>query len=94
MACVPTVSKEVVYAADPPLRVTVPSAVDPEVKVTLPVGVGPALVTFAVRVTLCPAKPGLAEDVAATADSRLVHRHRDRRGCIGGIVGVPGVLRQ
>jgi hypothetical protein len=39
------------------------------VKVTVPVGVGPALVTFAVKVTLCPAKLGLAEDVAATADA-------------------------
>jgi hypothetical protein len=38
------------------------------VKVTLPVGVGPALVTFAVSVTLCPAKLGLAEDVAAIVD--------------------------
>jgi hypothetical protein len=39
------------------------------VKVTLPVGVGPALVTWAVRVTLCPAKLGLAEDVAAIVDA-------------------------
>jgi hypothetical protein len=69
IACVPTVLKEVVYAADPPLRVTVPSAVDPEVKATLPVGVGPALVTFAVSVTFCPAKLGLADDVAAIAEA-------------------------
>jgi hypothetical protein len=43
--------------------------VDPEVKVTLPVGAGPALVTFAVSVTLWPAKLGLAEDVAAVAEA-------------------------
>lgn len=45
------------------------SVVDPEVKTTLPVGVGPLLVTFAVSVTRCPAKLGLAEDVAAAAEA-------------------------
>ena len=70
MVCVPAVVKEEVeYAADPPLRATVPRVVDPEVKVTLPVGVGPGLVTFAVSVTLCPAKLGLAEDVIAVAEA-------------------------
>jgi hypothetical protein len=70
IVCVPTVVKEeVVYAADPPLRPTVPRAVDPEVKVTLPVGVGPALVTFAVSATLCPAKLGLTDDVTAVAEA-------------------------
>ena len=68
MACVPAVLNDVVKFADPPLRATVPRVVDPEVKVTLPVGVGPALVTLAVNVKFCPAKPGLAEDVIAVAD--------------------------
>jgi hypothetical protein len=70
---VPTVVKEfVVYAAEPPLKATVPRVVAPEVKVTLPVGVGPLLVTLAVKVTLWPAKLGFAEDVAAVAESALL----------------------
>ena len=70
MVCVPGAVKEVVVkAADPPLRAADPSVVEPEVKVTLPVGVGPALVTLAVKATLCPAKLGLAEDVAATLEA-------------------------
>jgi hypothetical protein len=69
MVWVPTEVKDVVYAADPPLRATVPSVVDREVKVTFPVGVGPALVTVAVSVTLCPAKLRLAEDVTAVAEA-------------------------
>ena len=48
------------------------SGVDPEVKVTLPVGVGPMLVTLALRVTLCPAKLGLAEDVTAVVETAWV----------------------
>jgi hypothetical protein len=64
--------EEVVYAAEPPLRATVPSVVEPEVKVTLPEGVGPSLVTLAVSVTLCPAKLGLAEDVSAVAEAAWV----------------------
>jgi hypothetical protein len=67
--CVPTVSKEEVVAAVPPLRATVASVVDPEVKVTLPVGVGPSLVTFAVSVTLCPAKLGFAEELTAVPEA-------------------------
>ncbi len=69
MVCVPTVLKDVVKFADPPLRATVPRVADPEVKVALPVGVGPALVTLAVNVKLCPAKLGLAEDTIAIADA-------------------------
>jgi hypothetical protein len=47
----------------------VPSVVDPDANVTLPVGVGPGLVTCAVSVKLCPAKPGFAEDVIAVAEA-------------------------
>jgi hypothetical protein len=43
--------------------------VEPEVKVTLPVGVGPLLVTLAIRVTLCPAKLGLTEDVTVVVET-------------------------
>lgn len=63
------VNDVVVYAADPPLSATVASVVDPAVKVTLPVGVGPLLVTLAVRVKLCPAELGLAEDVTAVTET-------------------------
>ncbi len=45
------------------------SVVDPVVNVTLPVGVGPLLVTLAVRVTLCPAELGLAEEVTAVVET-------------------------
>jgi hypothetical protein len=69
IVCVPAASKEVVYAADPPLRATVANVVEPEAKITLPVGVGPSLVTLAVSVTLWPAKLGLAEDVTAVAEA-------------------------
>jgi hypothetical protein len=60
--------------------------------VTLPVGVGPALLTLALKVTLCPAKLGLAEDVARDSGSRLVHGHCDARGGIGSIICIPRVL--
>jgi hypothetical protein len=69
IVCVPVVVKEEVVDADPPLRATVASAVDPELNTTLPVGVGPLLVTFAVNVTLCPAKLGLIEEVTAMAEA-------------------------
>ena len=88
----PTVSKEeVVKAADPPLRATVPRVVDPEVKVTLPVGVGPLLVTLAVNVTLCPAKLGFAEDVAAVAEAAWFTVTATPCGGISRIVCVAGV---
>jgi hypothetical protein len=70
IVCVPGVVKEeVVYEADPPLRATVARTVDPELKTISPVGAGPLLVTFAVNVTLCPAKLGLTEEVTAMAEA-------------------------
>ena len=69
IVCEPTVVSEVVvYVAEPPVSVAVPSSVDPAVKVTLPVGAGPLLVTVAMKVTLCPAKLGLPEEVTATTE--------------------------
>jgi hypothetical protein len=58
----PNASAEVVNAATPELRPTVPRVVAPSRKVTVPVGVPPAPVTVAVNVTGWPTTEGLVED--------------------------------
>ena len=60
MVWLPVASDEVVNVATPEARVVAPS-----VKVTLPAGVPLALVTVAVKVTLCPCDAGFAEELRA-----------------------------
>jgi hypothetical protein len=65
----PVASDEVLNVATPEaLTATfVARAVAPSVKVTLPAGVPLALVTVAVKVTLCPCDAGFAEELSAVA---------------------------
>ena len=60
-------SDEVLKVATPEALTATPEArvVAPSVKVTLPAGVPLALVTVAVKVTLCPCDAGFAEELSA-----------------------------
>jgi hypothetical protein len=62
MECEPAVSVAVVNVAWPALNATVASVVAPSRKATVPVGPAEP-VTVAVKVTLCPAVDGLADEV-------------------------------
>jgi hypothetical protein len=69
MVWLPVASAEVVNVATPEALTATPEArvVAPSVKVTLPAGVPLALVTDAVKVTLCPCDAGFDEAVSAVA---------------------------
>ena len=65
IACVPSVSAEVVNVATPAESAPVPITVAPSLKLTVPLGVPAALVTVAVNVTACPTLLGLSDEASA-----------------------------
>ena len=67
MVWLPVASDEVANVATPDALTATPDAsvVAPSVKVTLPAGVPLALVTVAVKVTLCPGDAGFEEELSA-----------------------------